>query len=138
MRGARGETGANRHVLYLSQEQMESVAYGLWLHKVSGSAIEANRFSRDYGITHHQPAPAAGSAWPRNGVGRSVCVSRAHGRGQETLAPSSPPLALWGVTHFRVMDRTVPGWRGLANLGVRPIPSRGRELLPRQPRGPSA
>ncbi|MGQ4361731.1 DUF6417 family protein [Streptomyces sp. SAS_272] len=61
----------NRHVLHLSQEQMESAAYGFWLHKMSGSALEANRFARDYGITH-QPAPAAaGSARPRNGVGRS-------------------------------------------------------------------
>ncbi|WP_443057751.1 DUF6417 family protein, partial [Streptomyces sp. IBSBF 2806] len=50
VRGARREAGTNRHVLYLSQEQMESVAYGFWLHKMSGSALEANRFARDYDI----------------------------------------------------------------------------------------
>jgi hypothetical protein len=35
---------------------MESVAYGFWLHRMTGSAMEANHFARDYGITHH-PAP---------------------------------------------------------------------------------
>ncbi|MFI5824915.1 DUF6417 family protein [Streptomyces rishiriensis] len=57
MRGARREQGTNRHVLYLSQEQMESVAYGFWLHRMSGSALEANRFARDYNVAH-DPAPA--------------------------------------------------------------------------------
>jgi hypothetical protein len=42
--------------LYFTEEQMASVAYGLWLHKMAGSAAEANRFSRDYGIAH-APAP---------------------------------------------------------------------------------
>ncbi|MGW7171193.1 DUF6417 family protein [Streptomyces sp. NPDC054884] len=53
VRGARREPGTNRHVLYLSQEQMESVAYGFWLHKMSGSALEANRFALDYNLAHH-------------------------------------------------------------------------------------
>ncbi|WP_046914550.1 DUF6417 family protein [Streptomyces stelliscabiei] len=29
------------------------VAYGFWLHRMTGSAMEANHFARDYGITHH-------------------------------------------------------------------------------------
>ncbi|MFD9396163.1 DUF6417 family protein [Streptomyces sp. NPDC060000] len=53
VRNARRDTAVNRHVLYLSSEQMASVAYAFWLHKMSGSALEANRFARDYGITHH-------------------------------------------------------------------------------------
>lgn len=57
VRGARREQGTNRHVLYLSPEQMESVAYGFWLHSMSGSALEANRFARDYDVAH-DPAPA--------------------------------------------------------------------------------
>ncbi|MFI5825041.1 DUF6417 family protein [Streptomyces rishiriensis] len=57
VRGARREAGTNRHVLYLSPEQMESVAYGFWLHRMSGSALEANRFARDYNVAH-DPAPA--------------------------------------------------------------------------------
>ncbi|MDQ0962039.1 hypothetical protein QFZ66_005917 [Streptomyces sp. B4I13] len=58
VRAAHRDTAVNRHVLHLTQEQMESVAYVFWLHRMSGSAREANRFARDYGITH-QPAPAA-------------------------------------------------------------------------------
>ncbi|WP_256917444.1 DUF6417 family protein [Streptomyces hilarionis] len=61
VRGARREPGTNRYVLYLSREQMESVAYGFWLHKMTGSALEANRFARDYNLDHH-PAPTTGPA----------------------------------------------------------------------------
>ncbi|MGQ4331120.1 DUF6417 family protein [Streptomyces hayashii] len=56
VRAARREAGTSRHVLYLSPEQMESVAYGFWLHRMSGSALEANRFARDYNVAH-DPAP---------------------------------------------------------------------------------
>ncbi|MEW2051390.1 DUF6417 family protein [Streptomyces sp. NPDC005476] len=59
VRGARREPGTNRHVLYLSQEQMASVAYGFWLRKMSGSALEANRFARDYDVAHHPADPEA-------------------------------------------------------------------------------
>ncbi|MGW2975722.1 DUF6417 family protein, partial [Streptomyces mirabilis] len=38
--------------LYLTQEQMESVVYGLWLHRMTGSAAEPNRFGREYGVVH--------------------------------------------------------------------------------------
>ncbi|MFI0550091.1 DUF6417 family protein [Streptomyces scabiei] len=34
-----------------------AVAYGFWLHRMTGSAMEANHFARDYGITHH-PTPS--------------------------------------------------------------------------------
>ncbi|WP_333742027.1 DUF6417 family protein [Streptomyces sp. IBSBF 2806] len=50
---------------------MESVAYGFWLHKMSGSALEANRFARDYDI-FHRPAPVAEpSVQSHDDVGRS-------------------------------------------------------------------
>ncbi|MFM9700612.1 DUF6417 family protein [Streptomyces europaeiscabiei] len=55
-RTARSDHAARRWLLYLTPEQMESVAYGFWLHRMTGSAMEANHFARDYGITHH-PAP---------------------------------------------------------------------------------
>ncbi|XES01392.1 DUF6417 family protein [Streptomyces sp. S1D4-11] len=38
---------------------MRSVAYGLWLHRMMGSAAEANRFGREYGVVH-SPARASG------------------------------------------------------------------------------
>ncbi|XES01337.1 DUF6417 family protein [Streptomyces sp. S1D4-11] len=31
---------------------MESVAYGLWLRRMTGSAAEANRFGREYSVVH--------------------------------------------------------------------------------------
>ncbi|MDX2522277.1 DUF6417 family protein [Streptomyces stelliscabiei] len=55
-RTARCDRSARRWLLYLTAEQMESVAYGFWLHRMTGSAMEANHFARNYGITHH-PAP---------------------------------------------------------------------------------
>ncbi|MEU5281019.1 DUF6417 family protein [Streptomyces asoensis] len=56
---ARRDRLVNRYVLHLSLEQMECVAYAFWLHSMSRSALEANRFTRDYGITYH-PDPAPG------------------------------------------------------------------------------
>ncbi|MFE4998423.1 DUF6417 family protein [Streptomyces mirabilis] len=44
--------GIKRWWLYLTQEQAASVAYGLWLHRMAGSAAEANRFAREYGVVH--------------------------------------------------------------------------------------
>ncbi|TXS44097.1 hypothetical protein EAO75_30235 [Streptomyces sp. uw30] len=55
----------NRWCLYLTGEQVESVAYGLYLHTLAGSAAEANRFARDYGVVYRpepgtrQPTPVA-------------------------------------------------------------------------------
>ncbi|WP_331730944.1 DUF6417 family protein (plasmid) [Streptomyces sp. NBC_00016] len=44
------DRGARRWQLRLTQEQMESAAYGFWLHRLTGSAAEANRFGRDYKV----------------------------------------------------------------------------------------
>ncbi|MFJ4152776.1 DUF6417 family protein [Streptomyces galbus] len=52
MRAAVQDRVSGRWRVYLTEEQMASVAYGLWLHKMAGSAAEANRFSRDHGIAH--------------------------------------------------------------------------------------
>ncbi|WP_331739956.1 DUF6417 family protein (plasmid) [Streptomyces sp. NBC_00015] len=46
------DRGARRWQLRLTQEQMESAAYGFWLHRLTGSAAEANRFGRDYGVRY--------------------------------------------------------------------------------------
>ncbi|MEU2736948.1 DUF6417 family protein [Streptomyces sp. NPDC007095] len=50
-------TGSSGGGWHLTPEQMESVAYALWLHRMTGSAAEANRFAREYGIVH-SPSPA--------------------------------------------------------------------------------
>jgi hypothetical protein len=57
VRTASCDHGIKRWRLYLTPEQMESVAYALWLHRMTGSAAEANRFAREYGIAH-APSPA--------------------------------------------------------------------------------
>jgi hypothetical protein len=41
----------NLWVLHLNEEQIESVAYAFYLRSVGGSAAEANRFGREYGVT---------------------------------------------------------------------------------------
>lgn len=69
-RTARCDHGARRWLLYLTDEQMESVAYGFWLHRMTGSAMEANHFARDYGITHH---PASRQAFPASARRTSPC-----------------------------------------------------------------
>jgi hypothetical protein len=67
--------GIKRWRLYLTPEQMESVAYGLWLHRMTGSAAEANRFGREYGVVYSperasdNPSAAGGAA--RGGTGVS-------------------------------------------------------------------
>ncbi|MET7922167.1 DUF6417 family protein [Streptomyces avermitilis] len=43
----------------MTEEQIVSVAYGSWLHRMTGSATEANRFGREYGVVHR---PAHGDA----------------------------------------------------------------------------
>ncbi|WP_323138659.1 DUF6417 family protein [Streptomyces mirabilis] len=62
--------GIKRWRLQLAQEQMDSVAYGLWLHRMTGSAAEANRFVREYGVVH-SPARDLGEGSPavRGGAG---------------------------------------------------------------------
>ncbi|MFE2716565.1 DUF6417 family protein [Streptomyces mirabilis] len=58
VRTASCDHGIKRWRLYLTTEQMESAAYGLWLHRMTGSAAEANRFGREYGVVY-SPARAA-------------------------------------------------------------------------------
>ncbi|MGV9706456.1 DUF6417 family protein [Streptomyces sp. NPDC003483] len=43
--------------LYLTEEQIASVAYGFWPRRMSGSAAEANRFLREY-YAAYMPSPA--------------------------------------------------------------------------------
>jgi hypothetical protein len=52
VRAAVQDRVSGRWRVSLTEEQMASVAYGLWLHKMADSAAEANRFSRDHGIAH--------------------------------------------------------------------------------------
>ncbi|MFF8025146.1 DUF6417 family protein [Streptomyces sp. NPDC007896] len=52
VRTASCDHGLKRGRLYLTGEQIASVAYGFWLHRMTGSAGEANRFAREYGIVH--------------------------------------------------------------------------------------
>ncbi|MER6560561.1 DUF6417 family protein [Streptomyces sp. NPDC001027] len=56
VRAAVHDRSAGRWQLCLTREQMESVAYGFWLHRLTGSALEANRFGRDYAVMH-RPGP---------------------------------------------------------------------------------
>ncbi|MGW0209779.1 DUF6417 family protein, partial [Streptomyces sp. NPDC003233] len=53
----------NRWVLYLDEEQIESVAYALYLRSVGGSVAEANHFARQYGVTS-RPDRSTGSLQP--------------------------------------------------------------------------
>ncbi|WP_329537613.1 DUF6417 family protein (plasmid) [Streptomyces sp. NBC_01450] len=75
VRMASCDHGIKRWRLYLTQEQMVSVAYGLWLHRMTGSAAEANRFGREYGVVYssarasNNPSAAGGAA--RGGTGVS-------------------------------------------------------------------
>lgn len=56
------DRGARRWQLGLTQEQMESAAYGFWLHRLTGSAAEANRFGRDYKVLFIPEPRSSGSA----------------------------------------------------------------------------
>ncbi|MER7693247.1 DUF6417 family protein [Streptomyces sp. NPDC097610] len=58
VRAASCDHGIKRWRLCLTPEQTASVAYGLWLHQMTGSAAEANRFAREYGVVHY-PARAS-------------------------------------------------------------------------------
>ncbi|MFE5088617.1 DUF6417 family protein [Streptomyces mirabilis] len=68
VRTASCDHGIKRWRLYLTTEQIASVAYGLWLHRMTGSAAEANRFGREYGVVH-SPA-GAGDEGPPAADGR--------------------------------------------------------------------
>ncbi|MFE2669260.1 DUF6417 family protein [Streptomyces mirabilis] len=70
VRTASCDHGIKRWRLYLTQGQVASVAYGLWLHRMTGSAAEANCFARDCGVVH-SPARDSGEEPPaaRGGAG---------------------------------------------------------------------
>ncbi|WP_433455474.1 DUF6417 family protein [Streptomyces sp. CA-142005] len=53
----------NRWVLHLDEEQIESVAYALYLRSLGGSVADANRFARQYGVAF-RPNRSTGSAQP--------------------------------------------------------------------------
>ncbi|MER5665303.1 DUF6417 family protein [Streptomyces mirabilis] len=59
-RAASCDHGIKRSQQYLTAEQIVSVAYGFWLHRMTGSAAEANRFAREYGVAH---SPARAFSW---------------------------------------------------------------------------
>ncbi|MER6789109.1 DUF6417 family protein [Streptomyces sp. NPDC000658] len=59
VRTAVHDRAAGRWRLMPTQEQMPSVAYGFWLHRLTGSAAEGNRFDRDYDIVHLPATEAA-------------------------------------------------------------------------------
>ncbi|MET8291719.1 DUF6417 family protein [Streptomyces sp. NPDC005132] len=59
VRAASCDHGIKRWRLHLTPEQMESVAYGFWLHRLTGSAAEANRFSREYSALYPPPTSVA-------------------------------------------------------------------------------
>ncbi|MGW0576258.1 DUF6417 family protein [Streptomyces sp. NPDC002920] len=67
VRTAVHDRGAGRWRLHLAQDQMESAAYGFWLHRLTGSAAEANRFGRDYGVRYSPVATSHETAvsWRR-------------------------------------------------------------------------
>ncbi|MEU1447654.1 DUF6417 family protein [Streptomyces mirabilis] len=81
VRTASCDHGIKRWRLYLTPEQMESVAYGLWLHRMTGSAAEANRFAREYGVVH-SPARASGEEPPAtNGLPSAAGAAARGGTG---------------------------------------------------------
>ncbi|MFH8939475.1 DUF6417 family protein [Streptomyces griseosporeus] len=70
VRAAVHDRALARWLLCLTRGQMESLAYGLWLHGITRSVAEANRFGREYGIVY-RPAgsgPPATAPAPRRGT----------------------------------------------------------------------
>lgn len=52
---ARFNAASNRWVVYVSGEQMESMARAFFLERLGGSAGAANRFARVYGVSYTPP-----------------------------------------------------------------------------------
>ncbi len=80
VRTASCDHGIKRWRLYLTQEQMDSVAYALWLHRMTGSAAEANRLAREYGVAHtpsSRPVPAGTRRRRDGGAGQGRALRRA-------------------------------------------------------------
>lgn len=65
----------NRWRLFLTQEQTTSVAYALYLHRLTKSEAEANSFARDYGIVY-RPSPPTGTPVPVTLGQRTSCADR--------------------------------------------------------------
>jgi hypothetical protein len=68
----------NRWRLCLTQQQITSVAYGLYLHRLTGSEAEANQFARDYDIIYRLR--------PETGVPTAVGLTPASGASPATGA----------------------------------------------------
>ncbi|MFE2491158.1 DUF6417 family protein [Streptomyces mirabilis] len=91
VRAASCDHGIKRWRLHLTQKQkqkqnqIESVAYGLWLYRMTGSAAEANRFAREYGVVHSpvrdlgEGPPAARGGAGVGGRGRRGWAGRGRG-----------------------------------------------------------
>ncbi len=52
VRAVRRDHGGGRWQLHLSRKHVESVAYAPWLHALTGSASETNRYAREYGVSY--------------------------------------------------------------------------------------
>ncbi|MFD0548154.1 DUF6417 family protein [Streptomyces rectiviolaceus] len=52
---ARFNAASNRWVVYVSGEQMDSMARAFYLERLGGSAAPANRFARVYGVSYTPP-----------------------------------------------------------------------------------
>ncbi|MET8411252.1 DUF6417 family protein [Streptomyces sp. NPDC005195] len=76
VRTASCDHGIKRWQLHLTEEQIASVAYGFWLHRMTGSAAEANRFFREYGAAY-TPSPAEGAPPSRAGATMAALGSAA-------------------------------------------------------------
>ncbi|MFF7602572.1 DUF6417 family protein [Streptomyces mirabilis] len=79
VRTASCDHGIKRWRLYLTPEQIASVAYALWLHRMTGSAAEAKRFAREYGVAH-TPSPAERDG-PAPGTVMTMAPGKAAPRG---------------------------------------------------------
>lgn len=62
VRSAHFNPADNRWRLCLTEEQIGSAAYGFFLHRLGGSATEANRFAREYGVVYRPSSVEDGTA----------------------------------------------------------------------------
>ncbi|MEU7337340.1 DUF6417 family protein [Streptomyces sp. NPDC007074] len=81
VRTASCDHGIKRWRLHLTEEQIASVAYGFWLHRMTGSAAEANRFLREYGAAY-LPSPAEQEHLPTGAVAAATPSGPAVGSSQ--------------------------------------------------------
>ncbi|MFC9633789.1 DUF6417 family protein [Streptomyces mirabilis] len=111
VRSASCDHGIKRVRLHLTPEQITSVAYGFWLHRMTGSATEATRLAREYGTVHtparrtpsglrrtfrdscEAPAPFGGT---RDRPDLVLACSRSTSPGRTSLANPPPGGAFHG------------------------------------------